>query len=196
MCTPRAVARVKGARPVPSTRTVHRLNVKFGFGASVPSMLRSDRKTIRSPRGDIRGAKLIALRALVSGTGCDPSTFTAQMLKGAFESAESAPFNRSASDESTMRINLFEESMNFGPSITTMHVPRPEHSGPNHPMKSELGSGMDLRFTFEPKGKSATQIPGQSIPGGLETILPAPSPVSLVVSLAFGTNGSGLVRLV
>src|SRR5215467_13086796 len=84
MSTPLAVILVSGVSPVPSVFTRQMLEAPLAFGASVPSSLRKDTKTILEPSGDHWGSKLSAplAVALVMGLKPVPSAFTRQMLEG------------------------------------------------------------------------------------------------------------------
>ena len=80
-----------------------------------------------------------------------------------------------------MRTSLWEAMTVLSRSIVTVQAPWAEHPSPDQPPKSERESPTEVSVTVEPYRKAAVQTPGQSIPGGIEVVLPFPSPEKLAV---------------
>ena len=58
----------------------------------------------------------------------------------------------------------------------TVQVPVPEH-GPFQPRNELPAAGVAVNETAVPTGNAVAQVPGQSIPAGVDVTRPAPPPV-------------------
>src|ERR1041384_2871673 len=67
-------------------------------------------------------------------------------------------------------------------SILTVHVPEPVQPAPDQPTKVAPTAGVAVRVTSWLKLKFALQVGGQSMPGGLEVMRPAPLPAPETLS--------------
>jgi hypothetical protein len=83
-------------------------------------------------------------------------------------------------------------------SIVTVQVPVPEHPPPLQPVKVEPVAEVAVRVTGVPLVKLALQATPQSIPAGLEVMLPFPLRTTLKVEagLAGGTVVNAAVTVV
>jgi hypothetical protein len=63
-----------------------------------------------------------------------------------------------------------------GAVMVSVHVPVPEHA-PDQPVKLEPAAGTAVSVTSVPLRKSCAQVAPQSMPAGLELMVPAPLPI-------------------
>lgn len=73
------------------------------------------------------------------------------------------------------------------PLKVTLQPDVPEQA-PFHELNTSLAPADSLRVTFAPCGKTALQVVGQLIPGGLLVTVPAPEPVIETVSVSPGVK--------
>src|SRR5216684_8212171 len=162
--TPLAVAVVRGVRPVPSAFTRQMFDVKFAFGASVPSSFREETKTTLAPSGDHCGAKLSALFAVAVVSGVRPvsSAFTRQMFDVKFAFAASLP--SSFREEAKTILGKLNRALTaLTASMASGHAPVPEQL-PDQPAKYEPATGAAVSVTLLPASNEAEQVGPQSIP--------------------------------
>jgi hypothetical protein len=73
-------------------------------------------------------------------------------------------------------------------ALDTVQVPVPEH-GPFQPRNELPAAGVAANETAVPAGNAVAQVPGQSIPPGVEVTRPAPPPVRATSRCQEGAGG-------